>query len=86
MDDTLDLSVYLNSEGNAKGFLYDDAGEGYEYQNNEQFLQFEFNAKKQDDAVTVTASIISGNMENKRKFNVILRNQTNESISFVMQS
>ena len=46
MDDTLDLSVYLNSEGNAKGFLYDDAGEGYEYQNNEQFLQFEFNAKK----------------------------------------
>ena len=50
------------------------------------FYNLNLMLKKQDDAVTVTASIISGNMENKRKFNVILRNQTNESISFVMQS
>ena len=57
--DTLTLLISLDSNSKAKGVLYVDSGEGYEYQNGE-FSLVEFNAKKINSQINIIISNIDG--------------------------
>ena len=57
--DTLTLLISLDSNFKAKGLLYTDSGEGYEYQNGE-FSLVEFNAEKINSQINILISNIDG--------------------------
>tara|TARA_X000000950_G_scaffold167103_1_gene204040 strand:+ start:3350 stop:5497 length:2148 start_codon:yes stop_codon:yes gene_type:complete len=57
--DTLTLLISLDSNSKAKGVLYVDSGEGYEYQNGE-FSLVEFNAEKINSQINIIISNIDG--------------------------
>ncbi len=57
--DTLTLLISLDSNSKAKGLLYTDSGEGYEYQNGE-FSLVEFNAEKINSQINILISNIDG--------------------------
>ena len=57
--DTLTLLISLDSNFKAKGLLYTDSGEGYEYQNGE-FSLVEFNAEKINSQINIIISNIDG--------------------------
>ena len=57
--DTLTLLISLDSNFKAKGVLYTDSGEGYEYQNGE-FSLVEFNAEKINSQINISISNIDG--------------------------
>ena len=57
--DTLTLLISLDSNFKAKGVLYVDSGEGYEYQNGE-FSLVEFNAEKINSQINISISNIDG--------------------------
>lgn len=58
--ETLDLYICLDSEGNAEGKLYHDAGDGYGYKNGEYAL-LTIKAEKQGDEVLVKVADKTGN-------------------------
>ena len=57
--DTLTLLISLDSNFKAKGLLYTDSGEGYEYQNGE-FSLVEFSAEKINSQINISISNIDG--------------------------
>ena len=60
-DGALTLLVSLDANGKASGELYEDAGEGYAYQDG-QFLMSKFEAVKSGTTVTVTMKTVDGKM------------------------
>ncbi|HLO42061.1 MAG TPA: TIM-barrel domain-containing protein [Phycisphaerales bacterium] len=65
--DTLTLLVALDHRGRAAGTLYEDAGEGYGYQNGE-FLLTSYTADRNKDTVTVRVlGVEGGNSRPNRK-------------------
>ena len=70
--DTITLLVSLDTNLSAKGTLYSDLGEGYQYQNGE-FSLVEFYAETQNGITTLNAQIIDGNsLPNNTKINIKL--------------
>ena len=70
--DTITLLVSLDTNSSAKGILYSDLGEGYQYQNGE-FSLVEFYAETQNGITTLNAQIIDGNsLPNNTKINIKL--------------
>ena len=57
--DTLTLLISLDSNFKAKGLLYTDSGEGYEYQNGE-FSLVQFSAEKINSQINILISNIDG--------------------------
>ena len=57
--DTLTLLISLDSNFKAKGLLYTDSGEGYEYQNGE-FSLVQFSAEKINSQINISISNIDG--------------------------
>lgn len=57
--DTLTLLISLDSNFKAKGLLYTDSGEGYEYQNGE-FSLVKFSAEKINNQINISISNIDG--------------------------
>ncbi|XP_022867689.1 uncharacterized protein LOC111387364 [Olea europaea var. sylvestris] len=71
-EDDITLLVALDKHGKAEGFLYEDAGDGYEYLNGE-YLLTTYVAKLQSSVVTIEVSKTEGSWERpKRRLNVIL--------------
>ena len=52
--DPLELLVFLDADGAARGTLYEDAGDGFDYQRG-QVLRTRYTARRQQGRVTVTA-------------------------------
>lgn len=59
---TLTLYVSLDAAGKASGVLYEDAGDGFEYKTQEQFLLTTYSAQREGEAVTVRVASTSGKM------------------------
>ena len=57
--DTLTLLISLDTNFKAKGRLYTDSGEGYDYENG-QFSLVEFTAEKSSDFINISTSITDG--------------------------
>lgn len=55
----VELVVRLDAQGRASGVLYEDAGDGFGYRNDEYRLT-RFEAVRDGDAVTVTGSVVEG--------------------------
>ena len=71
--DSLTLVVSLDKQGLAKGRLYEDAGEGYQYEKGEYLLSY-FTAKQKGSLVNLIIKRESGNWELKsRKYKVLVR-------------
>ncbi len=71
--DSLTLVVSLDKQGLAKGRLYEDAGEGYQYEKGEYLLSY-FTAKQKGSSVNLIIKRESGNWELKsRKYKVLVR-------------
>lgn len=76
--DSVTLLVALDSKGRAQGSLYEDAGDGFQYQNGE-YLISNFSAVQKETNITVEINKQSGNMEPKGRFyqvNVVTPNGT----------
>lgn len=66
--DSLTLLVCLDKEMKAKGTLYNDAGDGFEYKNG-QYAIDSFSAEKTgNNEVTVTCTKVEGNMHENQRF------------------
>ena len=61
----LTLIVVLDEQGRAEGTLYEDAGDGYEYLDNEFCLSL-FKARKQGSDVIVECSEQAGNLSKQK--------------------
>ncbi len=59
--DELTLLIALDHEGRASGLLYEDAGEGWGYQQGE-YRRIRFTAELGDDGVTVQSEFLGGSM------------------------
>lgn len=59
--DPLTLIVALDAKGEASGTLYEDAGEGFAYKSQDQFLLSTYAATRKGDEVTVRLSKTQGN-------------------------
>ena len=62
----LTLIVVLDKQGQAEGTLYEDAGNGYEYLDNEFCLSI-FEARKQNAAVIVKCTEQTGNLKKQKR-------------------
>ena len=72
--DSLTLIVSLDKNGKASGTLYEDAGDGFQYQKGE-YLVSAFNAKKVGSSVNIEISAKEGKLKLKsRKYKVIIVN------------
>jgi len=70
--DPLTLLINLNDEGAATGSLYEDAGDGFEFLN-DQFLLTQYTAVRTGNTVTVRVSSSAGSMPRpKRRIEVVL--------------
>lgn len=79
--DSLKLFVSLDKDGNATGTLYEDAGDGFEYQKGE-YLISRFNAKLTGTKVKVTVKAETGKMKtNLRYYKVVVIGDKNTSVS-----
>ncbi|XP_022867690.1 uncharacterized protein LOC111387365 [Olea europaea var. sylvestris] len=75
-EDDLTLLVALDEGGKAEGFLYEDAGDGYDYLNG-GYLLTTYVAETQTSSVTIKVSKTEGSWERpKRRLNVNLLIQT----------
>jgi alpha-glucosidase len=59
--DTLDLLVCLDARGRAAGTLYEDAGDGYEFEQG-AFRRTWFSARREGGAVRVTIDRVEGGL------------------------
>jgi alpha-glucosidase len=64
--DELTLAICLDDKGMARGVLYEDAGDGYEYLNG-AFRLTEYTAQRQENRVTIRISKQEGQMEIPRR-------------------
>lgn len=70
--DSLTLLVSLDKNGQAKGTLYEDAGDGFQYRKG-AYLISSFTAKQMGDAITVKITSKEGNLKStNRKYKVIV--------------
>jgi len=60
--DSLSLLVSLDSKGMAKGILYEDAGEGFQYKKGEYLISC-FEAIQKGSTIKVTIKRIEGNLK-----------------------
>lgn len=59
--DELTLLIHLDAEGNAKGKLYEDAGEGWGFREGE-FLRSEYTAERDGDRLHIRTKTLEGQM------------------------
>lgn len=79
--DSLTLIVSLDKNGKATGYLYEDAGEGFEYKNGEYLVSI-FSAKQVGSVVKVELTDREGKLKTaKRRYQVIVVTDSGSSIS-----
>jgi alpha-glucosidase len=72
--DSLTLLVSTDKDGNAVGRFYEDAGEGYDYQQG-RFAEYVFKASTKKGKIKIESRLLSGqSMTPKKHFNIILVN------------